>query len=206
MVAICKESSSYEGCTFDKNFRGIPDPDAETKIVALLFEYKNIGNTTSEASLRFSVVFEEEFIEIDNYVVPRDLIGKKLLPNAKSRSYVYVSVPDYFDMEDALLYFEAFDEPWKQGDDKWGLFTVERKARYVVRSLYPSSLWDAGTFTDADAPLTMHSDEVLDLERALEALHHQSPDIAEIVILRFIAGCRKARAAELRMPPLMVNW
>ena len=109
MVAICKESSSYEGCTFDKNFRGIPDPDAETKIVALLFEYKNIGNTTSEASLRFSVVFEEEFIEIDNYVVPRDLIGKKLLPNAKSRSYVYVSVPDYFGMEDALLYFEAFD-------------------------------------------------------------------------------------------------
>jgi len=50
-----------------------------------------------------------------------------------------------------IVYFEAFDEPWKQGDDKWGLFTVERKARYVVRSLYPSSLWDAGTFTDADA-------------------------------------------------------
>jgi hypothetical protein len=109
MVAICKQSSYYEGCTEDKNFRGIPDPDAETKIVALLFEYKNIGNTASEASLYFSVVFEEEFIEADFSVVPTELIGKKLLPNGKARGYVYVSVPDYFDMEDALLYFEAFD-------------------------------------------------------------------------------------------------
>jgi exo-beta-1,3-glucanase (GH17 family) len=51
----------------------------------------------------------------------------------------------------SIVYFEAFDEPWKQGDDKWGLFTVERKARYVVRGLYPSSMWDAGNYTDADA-------------------------------------------------------
>ena len=49
-----------------------------------------------------------------------------------------------------FFYFEAFDEPWK-GDDNWfGLFTVGRKARYVVQGLYPSSLWDEA-YTDADA-------------------------------------------------------
>jgi exo-beta-1,3-glucanase (GH17 family) len=49
-----------------------------------------------------------------------------------------------------IFYFEAFDEPWKRGDDGWGLFTVDRKARYVVQNLYPPAKWDT-TFTDADA-------------------------------------------------------
>ncbi len=34
-----------------------------------------------------------------------------------------------------IFYFEAFDEPWKGGDDAWGLFDVNRKARYVVQNL-----------------------------------------------------------------------
>jgi exo-beta-1,3-glucanase (GH17 family) len=32
----------------------------------------------------------------------------------------------------AIFYFSAFDEPWKGGDDMWGLFTVLRKEKYVV--------------------------------------------------------------------------
>jgi exo-beta-1,3-glucanase (GH17 family) len=28
-----------------------------------------------------------------------------------------------------IVYFEAFDEPWKGADDKWGLFNVNRQAR-----------------------------------------------------------------------------
>ncbi len=51
----------------------------------------------------------------------------------------------------AIFYFEAFDEPWKKADDKWGLFNVDRKARYVVQSLYPNSVWEAGSYTAADA-------------------------------------------------------
>jgi hypothetical protein len=31
-----------------------------------------------------------------------------------------------------VFYFEAFDEPWKQGDDKWGLFNT-RQARYAIQ-------------------------------------------------------------------------
>lgn len=50
-----------------------------------------------------------------------------------------------------VFYFEAFDEPWKQSDDKWALFNVNRQARYAVQSLYPVSLWEAGTYSATDA-------------------------------------------------------
>lgn len=50
----------------------------------------------------------------------------------------------------SIFYFEAFDEPWKGGDDKWGLFTVGRKARSMVQALYPPVLWDA-TYATTDA-------------------------------------------------------
>lgn len=51
----------------------------------------------------------------------------------------------------AIFYFEAFDEPWKQGDDKWGLFNVQRQARYVVKDFFPPSRWVPG---DASEPAT----------------------------------------------------
>ena len=54
----------------------------------------------------------------------------------------------------AVFYFEAFDEAWKQGDDKWGLFNAQRQARYVIQALNaPSSTWvyEPGTYTAADA-------------------------------------------------------
>jgi exo-beta-1,3-glucanase (GH17 family) len=50
-----------------------------------------------------------------------------------------------------IVYFEAFDEPWKGGDDGWGLFDVARKARYVIQGLVPQSEWEAGTYSDTDA-------------------------------------------------------
>jgi exo-beta-1,3-glucanase (GH17 family) len=51
----------------------------------------------------------------------------------------------------AIFYFEAFDEPWKEADDKWGLFNVKRQARYVVQELYPRAIWEPGDYTLADA-------------------------------------------------------
>ena len=54
----------------------------------------------------------------------------------------------------AVFYFEAFDEAWKQGDDKWGLFNAQRQARYVIQALNaPSSTWvyEPGSYTAADA-------------------------------------------------------
>jgi hypothetical protein len=109
MVAICKKNADIEGCTQDKNSRGIPDPDAETKIVGLLFEYKNLGTDAIEVEFYFSSLFKDELIEADPSVVPTDLIGKKVLANASAKGYVYVSIPDYFEMKDVLLYFQEFD-------------------------------------------------------------------------------------------------
>lgn len=40
-----------------------------------------------------------------------------------------------------IVYFEAFDEPWKGSDDKWGLFTVDRKARCAAQALKPVANW-----------------------------------------------------------------
>ena len=50
-----------------------------------------------------------------------------------------------------IVYFEAFDEPWKGADDGWGVFDVGRLARYAIQPLVPQSEWEAGTYTDADA-------------------------------------------------------
>ena len=52
---------------------------------------------------------------------------------------------------DKIFWFQAFDEPWKQGDDKWGLFDVNRRARYAVQSLFPQAEWTAERYVDADA-------------------------------------------------------
>jgi exo-beta-1,3-glucanase (GH17 family) len=38
----------------------------------------------------------------------------------------------------AAFPFEAFDEPWKDVDDGWGLFDVNRKARYAMWTQFPS--------------------------------------------------------------------
>ena len=59
----------------------------------------------------------------------------------------------------AVFYFEAFDEPWKQGDDKWGLFNVQRQARYAIQEINANNspagsatwVWEPGTYLPTDA-------------------------------------------------------
>lgn len=54
----------------------------------------------------------------------------------------------------AIYVFQAFDEPWKQGDDGWGLFNARREARYTVQGLGTCGVtWacEAGAYTSADA-------------------------------------------------------
>ncbi|MCE2914798.1 MAG: glycosyl hydrolase family 17 protein [Rubrivivax sp.] len=54
----------------------------------------------------------------------------------------------------AIYFFQAFDEPWKQGDDGWGLFNAQRQARYTVQGLGTCGVsWtcEAGNYTAADA-------------------------------------------------------
>jgi hypothetical protein len=54
----------------------------------------------------------------------------------------------------AIYWFEAFDEPWKGGDDKWGLFNVNREARWVIQDRVAQTATtplEAGSWTLADA-------------------------------------------------------
>jgi exo-beta-1,3-glucanase (GH17 family) len=55
-----------------------------------------------------------------------------------------------------VFYFVAFDEPWKLGDDGWGLWNVNREARYTIKDLNPpSATWRieaaSANLTDDDA-------------------------------------------------------
>jgi hypothetical protein len=53
-----------------------------------------------------------------------------------------------------IFLFQGFDEPWKQGDDAWGIFDKDRRARFVVQSLGTcGTTWTCapGNFTAASA-------------------------------------------------------
>ena len=59
-----------------------------------------------------------------------------------------------FNGPQAIFFFQAFDEPWKQGDDGWGLFNKDRQARYVVQGLGTCGVtWtcEPGAYTTANA-------------------------------------------------------
>lgn len=53
----------------------------------------------------------------------------------------------------SVVYFEAFDEPWKGSDDKWGLFNVQRQARCAAQYLKPAATWakESGSCDEANA-------------------------------------------------------
>jgi exo-beta-1,3-glucanase (GH17 family) len=77
-----------------------------------------------------------------------------------------------------VFYFEAFDEPWKGGDDGWGLFNLARQARCVVQALSATYTPEPGvSCADADvaafvtpvanAPFAAATYSVLDSTTAL---------------------------------------
>ncbi len=90
-----------------------------------------------------------------------------------------------------VVHFVAFDEPWKQGDDKWGFFTVDRKARFVVKDLYPESLWlGPGTGEPATASVKV-SDAVYYLPLTVNA---------PVTASRFTLYADAVVAGEARLP------
>lgn len=55
-----------------------------------------------------------------------------------------------------IVYFEAFDEPWKGSDDKWGLFDVSRKARCTAQMLNPTAAWTKDTSKPCDETAALY--------------------------------------------------
>jgi hypothetical protein len=78
-------------------------------------------------------------------------VNQKMLYDALT-SWVYGADKDASSPRTAF-YFEAFDEPWKTEDDGWGLFDVDRKAKYVLWSEFPD-------LKPADAPEYAENDAV----------------------------------------------
>ena len=102
----------------------------------------------------------------------------------------------------SIFYFEAFDEPWKQGDDKWGLFNVQRQARYVVKNFFPASRWVVGDATEpATASLTDAS-----------AIYWKAPTInpavtqSRYVIFADTVGPSDLREAGLQFDPFVKTF
>lgn len=50
-----------------------------------------------------------------------------------------------------IVYFSAFDEAWKQGDDKWGVFNAQRQARCIARSLNSNLAAETGSCASSEA-------------------------------------------------------
>ncbi len=56
------------------------------------------------------------------------------------------------DSPGSMLYFEAFDEPWKGPDDGWGLFDAYRQPKFVIWEAFPERKpLDAPMYSEADA-------------------------------------------------------
>ena len=102
----------------------------------------------------------------------------------------------------AVFYFEAFDEPWKQGDDKWGLFNVARKARYAVKDFFPPAMWVPG---DASEPATASLTDA-------SALHWKAPNVNpavtadRYVIFADTVGASDVRETGLQFDPFVKTF
>ena len=64
----------------------------------------------------------------------------------------YADLTAWAEAEGILTFvFEAFDEPWKGSPDPlepekhWGLFTVDRRPKKVMQSMYPEPLYHSWT-------------------------------------------------------------
>ena len=96
----------------------------------------------------------------------------------------------------AIFYFQAFDEPWKQGDDGWGLFNTNRQARYVLQGLGTCNVtWacEPGTYTADDAVKWVEPTLRLPVGAPRYTLYADTPVAGEV------------RAANLRWDPFAIS-
>ncbi len=95
-----------------------------------------------------------------------------------------------------IFYFEAFDEPWKQGDDKWGLFNKDRQARFAIQAANPRGA-AVGTATWVYEPVSAAYDRNGDKAYTeADAYAFEPPVLGEMVSAsRYILYSDRAAAA-----------
>jgi exo-beta-1,3-glucanase (GH17 family) len=106
----------------------------------------------------------------------------------------------------AVFYFEAFDEPWKQGDDKWGLFNVQRQARYAIQALNPNNS-PAGSATWVWEPVSPANDANADGNYTeVDALYFQPPVVAAAITADRYTLYTDLAAGASEVRPTGLDW
>ncbi|HEX4859537.1 MAG TPA: hypothetical protein VFV17_10995, partial [Usitatibacteraceae bacterium] len=120
----------------------------EAAVERAKFEYAEVRSHLDSLGLKaMPIVIGETGWQADPAMVPfrSHPVNQKMYYDAMSAWLASGNGPR------AIFHFEAFDEPWKEADDKWGLFNVKRQARFVVQDLYPREMWEPGAYTLKDA-------------------------------------------------------
>jgi exo-beta-1,3-glucanase (GH17 family) len=85
-------------------------------------------------------------------------VGDKFVPragNEKNQKRYFEELSAWAKANNVTtFFFEAFDEPWKGAgvEGHWGLFSVDRKAKLAMHSLYPELVSDQPTSPGYDSP------------------------------------------------------
>jgi len=115
-----------------------------------VWEYKDIHEAldyTRQNYLEVAEKYPDKLIAITEAGWATNSNGRGIDPNNVSeelQEIYYQDLVEWSTKESILTFvFEAFDEPWKGSNEvlepekHWGLFTVDRKAKKVMRNLFP---------------------------------------------------------------------
>lgn len=115
-----------------------------------VWEYKNIHEAldyTMQNYLEVAEKYPDKLIAITEAGWATNSNGRGIDPNNVSEEFQEIYYQDLvaWSNEKGILtfVFEAFDEPWKgsaealEPEKHWGLFTVDRKPKKVMKKLYP---------------------------------------------------------------------
>jgi exo-beta-1,3-glucanase (GH17 family) len=152
--------ASFATWEFSQAYR--PEGERAAAMMDAAFEYtkaniRNVRAAMTEHGLDLPIIVGEAGWK-SRYTKTTDQVEQFLAHPVNQKmfydrlqSWVYGSGKDA-DSPRSAFYFEAFDEPWKGMDDGWGLFDVDRFAKYVIWEQFPERKpAGAPAYTDADA-------------------------------------------------------
>ncbi|WP_205757989.1 hypothetical protein [Lutibacter sp. HS1-25] len=118
-----------------------------------VWEYKNIHEAlafTKENYFAVANKYPNKLVVITEAGWATHSNGRGINPNNVSEEYQEIYYNDLVnwskEAEILTFVFEAFDEPWKGSDEPlepekhWGLFTVDRKPKKVMKSIFSESI------------------------------------------------------------------
>jgi len=118
-----------------------------------VWEYKNIHEAMAYTKQNYDSIaqkYPDKLVVITEAGWATQSNGRGISPSNVGEDFQHIYYNDLMDWnkkEAVLIFvFEAFDEPWKgsseplEPEKHWGLFTVDRKPKKVMKSLYSNLL------------------------------------------------------------------